>query len=267
MSLNLTEIGQTLSIGGLVLFGIWSLVRMNGGKINFDFFPERQSFVFMLTSVLLAMIFAIGILFEDVSKNIVAERPIMFEYGALNYILPEDKYMRIVCLSNNKVQDFRSERVTFKPKSLFFELKPKCNKDLDIENKKNIKGEYVLHKNEFDRIVGSFNNLYYKSKNVVYREDNYFNELIKIEHRLNFIRSFTFLSFCFVIVSILNVLIFFIKRIHATFTSRVIFLCLFVLLMFLGRIAFISEHVNYNLRIYGYVLSLEESQIEKQNNN
>jgi len=74
MDLELKHIGQTLAVGGFFIFSLFQLIRI--------FHPSWVSGITSLASgqklyesaMILAIVFAAGILVEDVSKNVVSER-------------------------------------------------------------------------------------------------------------------------------------------------------------------------------------------------
>lgn len=294
MNLEFGQLGQTIALGALSLYGFLFLSRLFFNNLLLKELspPKSDDLKLLYTAVYLALVFALGILIEDLSKNVVAERLTElkhFQYlkPAFEKLLPKDKYLRLKSLYDiSKYSD--SLMVIAKPRLIAVELiesrlfekyggasGDKIQKlyDRDLRTKDSVFTYKDSTYHDLDVAIGQ---LYYHSKNIVYHESNYFNELTRIESRLDFARSLTFISLCLLILHLFCLIIYYSyylltkvlhrnKTIHLRWGLHIALLGIFSLSCLLGSISFESEQNNYNLRVFGYFRSLYVDQGEITN--
>jgi ABC-type Fe3+ transport system permease subunit len=107
--------------------------------------------------------------------------------------------------------------------------------------------------------------IYYRAKNIVYAEDNYFHELQELYARLGFVRSMLFVA----IAASLAVFVASVVRLYRLWKRHVLSdgnedtlrraitgilaaLLTACLAILLAKSAYLSEEQNYNNRVYGY---------------
>jgi hypothetical protein len=109
-------------------------------------------------------------------------------------------------------------------------------------------------------------NIYYYAKNRVYREENYFKELMDIQGRIDFIRSLAWGSFILLfIVTVICSFRFFQCQFEffKIWPSIIILILIFFLFHIAAIFAYETEEKQFNKRVFGYFLSLNESQKNK----
>jgi hypothetical protein len=125
-----------------------------------------------------------------------------------------------------------------------------------------------------NRYINNFvNQTYYHSKNLVFANKNYFDELTDRERRVNFSRTITYVSLLFFISTLtiiaIEVLIWAIRKVFAPFNRNneqspsatkpyylIVPTVSFFLLAFLARHAYEFEQDQLNKRVFGYTTSL-----------
>jgi hypothetical protein len=274
MDFELKHLGQTLALGGLAVYGIIFLLRIYTQKMTPNFFKlEAEKISVFEGAVYLALIFAAGIIIEDFSKNVSAQRPKWIS-KTVETILEADKSLRLRSLYNVHVKSDASIIATATPllknllaidgesatyrryKKPVLEAMTPGTDVITIQGKANV-----------DLLMNSINGMYYSAKNVVYTEDNFFEELSEIGNRTDFVRGLTLLCVAF----FCGYLAFIAAFIWPAFRVRnfpvtrkeigkVFAVCL---LYFFGvwatRLAYTSECTNYNLRVFGYYITLVEA--------
>lgn len=254
--------------------------------------PQTDSNKFVVGAVYFVVIFAFGVLLEDLSKNVVSQRGWRIEVLD-NYIFSPDllvppdedtrvnsffkvdrkaygystliKKMSHTGLSRDFYRISLLKRVADSLK-LNYTKYYLINKFSNIEYKCDIKASDYIHVKECTRFISS---IYYYAKNTVYRNENYFSELEFIASRIDFSRSFTLLNyylFAFgaimfgvqLVVEILYNIYFHSnwKGFLKSLAKSTIVLSIFFSLLWVGRTAYISEQTNYHLRVFGYFHSL-----------
>jgi hypothetical protein len=235
--------------------------------------------------MILALVFAVGVLVEDVSKNYTAERvddSVIFNISStiFNFVVDTDKELRLRSLF--VVHDSSDNYIEFSPAPVYESLVAINHKDqiftMHITSLINIPSSPCISEKEkktckrvdgeteMKKQANAVNQIYYDAKNLVYHENTYFTELQEIEKRVNFARSLTFLcliySLLFSVVAILCWLPWKWEFISSVRKKRKFILLIFgiyVLGIFLARISFRSETINYNLRVFGYYISTTSS--------
>jgi hypothetical protein len=219
MDLELKHLGQTLAIGGLTIYGLFQLISLHKPSWT-------SSLTFLSTggqklhesAMILAVVFAAGILMEDVSKNYTAERS-SWGFSVFNTLVDSDKQLRLKSLFG--VKSYSPDSMTVKPDPLYEDLMSVNRKDTRFEAHRatlskilecsslNDKGYKVIN-SQTQALEGAVNGIYYSAKNRVYQEGNFFNELRGIEYRAGFARALTFLcvfySACYLVSGILSFL-------------------------------------------------------------
>ncbi len=283
MDLALKDLGQTLAVGVFAVFGLVYLATLckPSWKARVSSILNNSHKLYQF-GMILALVFAVGVLIEDVSKNYTAERvddSIIFNISStiFNYIVDTDKALRLRSLFS--VHHFSDNYIEFSPAPVYESLKIVNHKDPRFIRNKNILTDIptlpcvdekkietcqrVKGQTEIKKQADAINQIYYDAKNRVYKENTYFTELQEIEKRVNFARSLTFLcliySFIFLVFVVLCFLPLKVKFISTAWAKRkfiVLIFGIYVLGTFLARASFRSETFNYNLRVFGYYISL-----------
>lgn len=234
MELDLKDIGQTLAVGALGVFGLLALVRIFlkttlirvlvkrlREPLKGTFLDHRHHI--FVGAVYLALIFAFGITLEDLSKNIVAERsPRVLEWLYHEYI-PTDKVLRVETLfefidpplpiSTPSDDIYLSRKadsgsIVAKPIPLAFELADARLLGTDRSMDTDILQRWLVNpdcrRDALEGPVGLLvnghdlenliNRVYYVAHNDVYLKESVVHEMEKIEARMDFARAMLFAS-------------------------------------------------------------------------
>jgi len=272
MDIELKHLGQTLAIGGLAVYGVLFLVRVCRTDLVPKFFGATEDkFQLQQTAVYLALIFGAGILLEDVSKNFVAERPGWF-VSPFQKLLGTDKDLRFSSLFSHQTYTNGVERLL--PSALLCETLQAPPPHAAVAAHYNTVKRYVTNLSdspaidlpsaaELASLKDAINNIYYDAKNRVYRQDNYFSELSDMANRLHFTRAFAFLCYVFATIYAIFGLWCFAPRLRSRLgVSRpeqnkiLILAVIYISGALVSRMAYRSEHVSYDLRVFGYSRSL-----------
>lgn len=272
MEINLAELGTTLFVGGYLIFGLL-LVRvvLFGGsflpkQISSRVDPQTRIGQLGLGVVVVTVCFGLGMLAEDLSNKFVDTD--VFWQNDLFPVLPTERSMKMNALLgeglSNEVSHLIKEMAWRGILSRYggefgdcMELAILCN-----QPKRGIEWE--------DSVTLA---VYYQAKNAVFKEENYFDEMSKIQTRLDFARSFAILSACMAAIVMLIIFASFIRGITRKnrVKNRIYQPALLLLLVFsacysLGCFAYVSEEREFNLRAFGYFSSMkadEESEFLK----
>ncbi len=242
MELELKQIGQTIAVGAYTLICLRAIILVFDDFWLFQHFrieykikeyfekifllkAKNESIKFIQVGAYTAIIYVFGLLLEDYSKEIFAER----EEGCLvNFIqnqkcpldfnknLPSDKILRfndffkVKWDEGKKFDTTAIESINFSTLSekyyrigLFNSMSMKKITELDsMAIKKmfdniNLKPIDSTKSSKIDSLIILSNDIYYFTKNRVFEKDNYFNEIQVISLRNNFAGSFTFINFIF----------------------------------------------------------------------
>lgn len=290
MDLALKDLGQTLAVGMFAVFGLVYSVTLFSAS-------WKQRVVNTLTGrhklhqtgMILALVFATGVLIEDLSKNYTAERvddDILFKISSavFNFVVDTDRDLRL--RSFVSVHNSANDYLEFSPAPVYESLMSFDHTDERFTRNKNAltnipstgcrlereqkKCRRVEGETRINHQANLINQMYYDAKNRVYQESTYFTELQEIEKRLNFARSLTFLCLGYAIIFLGLLAASYVPSknefcIKLNQKQRVIFfiLCVYTLGTFLAKESFRSETINYNLRVFGYYASLAQSDLNK----
>ncbi len=284
MNLDLGQLTQTFAIGALAVFGVFLLIPRQLRKLftqekgarddKEPILPWHKNLSVLYPVMYSALIFATGVLLEDLSKGITSERGI----GGLSQLIPEsilprDRTLRLRSLYDNEDANERnSSQRKFRPKPLFFRI---FNSQLfrHFCDKGNYTQDTLLPfvTKEYDstgtiicspQLMASLDSeiiaLYYQAHNKVYLNQTYFDELTRLDSRLDFARSLTFLSYILVLFALAHLIWHVILRFNhkGSLTKPIILLVLYIVTGALGRVTFEAEQDHYNARIFGYFESL-----------
>lgn len=224
MELDLKHLGQTIAIGSFVFYSILLLLKLCRPNRNYNFLNSHQANISLQEMIVyLALVFGIGIVLEDVSKNVTAQRDSLWGFGEIinDYALDSDSEIRLRSLFT--VESFSESKAELNKTPIFNEiikLKKEENKindivDSHIKTLESILNKHITYKEvngenkEFSIVEGkediknlkvSVNGIYYSSKNSVYRDPQYYNELSEIQSRIDFTGALTFLCVVFFLV-------------------------------------------------------------------
>ena len=103
--------------------------------------------------------------------------------------------------------------------------------------------------------------LYYQAHNRVYLNQTYFDELTRLDFRIDFTRSLTFLSYLLVFFALVHLIwhgVLWVKD-KRSLKKPIILFVIYIVTGILGRVTFEAEQGNYNARIFGYFESCYRS--------
>ena len=273
MDLDLKNLGQTIAAGGFAIYSVVLLIRLYHPKWEPPLFRFSQASLNIQEIVVaLALIFAMGIIVESMSKNISSGRDPWLE-ERFDIILQSDKELRVRSLF--KVYELSKSRAQVIKSSMLQEIfrleTPPETIRLHLErlistlNAGTIDDKGVITidgKDNVKAFTDSVNQVYYYSKNSVYQTSTYFDELNEIESRIDFTRSLTLLCVIFFVTYLLFGGLSFIPQVKKYFKftlKRNLTITGISFLFFLGVIfsgmAYRLESTNYNLRVFGYYVS------------
>jgi hypothetical protein len=291
MDFGLKEIGITFMVGAFTILGIELVVFYLSNIALTGFFRDKlglgtpsvekhesESVQNMRLAVFVGLAFAVGILAEDVSYKFVDNK---LPFGL------ESKYdLRVKVL----IEDWESKKSSPLAKDLakrgaFEIVEPEKGKA--IQNWIINEGVCLECQNlSNEEIRNSIIKLYYHSKNKVYLQVNYYDEMKKIQTRTDFARSVLFISVFYIAFALLlasvmfadlyifkNFLVKWLKSFNLKTLSGIreiipTNVCFTIITLFLVSIfswlAYDSESREYNKRAFGYfaTMALEEKQVE-----
>lgn len=240
MDFGLKDFASTLAVGGYTLVAIGLLLWLCAcGWVITWVIKQRHCHPWTTVSIAAISCFVLGILVEDTSDEYYANRP-----GSFLWLIPQS-------LGLHSEDDLKAA-VLFKDNGTLTGL----GDELHALGALQIPSD---HKNK----VAEAKNLYYFAKGVVYRDTNYYNEMRRIQLRINFVRSIALVSLLGVYAcSILIVQSFFLRRIK--FGKCFIALLSFGALMLLAHVVFAIEETQFNARAYGYWATMEKANWTKE---
>lgn len=275
MSIDLNDFAATLAIGGGSVFLTFLLINIffNLNFIQKSFFGVN----FSKQAILLLMIsFSFGVLIEDIS-NEYSDIDNPFLLKTLDF--PQESDIRsnaLLGFSREDVANCVDKRPVVKSFGLDFVKAghlPRQPEDPDLYC------EWIR-----DIFQISTTSLYYEAKSVVYREDNYFSELSKIQSRIDFSRSVSIGSILFALMTAVCLIISIASGRHRKMTSaheipasnrpinfmskaffydakRLLKISIIMILILFaahmaGRFAYAAEEREFDLRVFGYYQSL-----------
>lgn len=123
MDLELKHLGQTIAIGGFTIYTISLLVRLYFPKWNINFLSlSQEKLQIQQAAVYLALVFAVGIVLEDVSSEIsnkdleISSNGDFYPKSLFKNILDSNKDLRLLNLFS--IEEFSESRVVLKTKSI-----------------------------------------------------------------------------------------------------------------------------------------------------
>ena len=305
MQLELMQFGQTLAVGAFTMLGLWLIIKVFNKNILSTFISggNFEPIKIALNGIILAFLFSIGIILENYSKHVAAERnpPNINVRYVLGLNLEPDNETRFAALFERESKNTASFLQKINGNSIVKWKRSSLYDRLDRNNyfdslASPIIGQKIQSLVEaiFSSTMDSFiviqgdikknlnnycNELYYNAKDRVYLEPNYFQELSTISMRMDFLRSFilltTIMFYLCLIASTMGWAIQAVfpeaerqRRLNTLFT----FLMLCILLSFILPAAYTAECSNYNRRVFGYHLGLmkvekiKEANTEKKEN-
>jgi hypothetical protein len=278
MDLDLKPLGQILVLGAFAAYAILFLARI----CRAPWMPRllsagHQKAHLSDTAVYLAIVFSVGVVFKDVSKSIVAQRDVLeldaaeetaFTCLLNRFVLDTDNELRFRSLF-----DVRSGDIPYKAKNICRELLtlPKrhdtvqpyfeeLKRDVDSADKGTIQAN---DKKAIKSLRRAVNQIYYEAKDRDYREQTYYQELSEISDKLDFTRSLTLLCLSFALVYFLFAFLSYIPLVIRTLEidvkkRRIVFFLavVYAACIWIAAFAYRSEATNYDLRVFGYYISL-----------
>jgi hypothetical protein len=200
MDFDLKELGVTLIIGAYCLFGVEVLLYlMYGSNVLIKIEKSTQFSTRALLALSVTICFALGMLMEDVSDKFV-DRDTWMQKLVMSFIpygQTDDEIKLVTLYGNNpgKIDPLAREVASRGLLSLYGgryggEVETAIMQD-------------NLHNVSHEKREEAAKRLYYHAKNVVYKEPTYYDELKRIQLRIDFSRSFMGLSAFFVLFTII----------------------------------------------------------------
>lgn len=222
MNFDLTELTATLAIGVLFIVGIGFVIMMfSGTKLSslVKFMSKTSQYA---TIIILAFCFAVGMIVEDVSNKFVDDE----SWFSLNGILESDDEIKAkVFFGNNYGQSIDSSFSFLASKyGLLGKYGGTDGEALEkhillnecVPNEENPETFFcdetfkiIERSDEINRIIrGVAKTFYYNAKGIAYQDNSYYNELKRIQMRIDFSRSLVAVSiFLLIIVTLVLILI------------------------------------------------------------
>jgi hypothetical protein len=196
---NIKDFSTTVVVGAFFVIGsilILNLLRQKRLFSRKEFNPKETPT--LLAIFLLAVCYFSGMFLEITSDYAIKDS---------SYILPmpffplEDNLKVEVLFHNNSCYDptplgwevFKANLFSKCGEKGYGEKLEKLEDEIKSEpkneNRRDIIGRYVVNQNLQQILKETTFNIYYEGKNAVYREENYFKELMHIQQRIDFIRA------------------------------------------------------------------------------
>jgi hypothetical protein len=209
MEFDLKELAATLTIGAFFVFGFEFIIlnffgKSISGKIFNNLGDESRKYVMGAVIVTFCFIFGMGL--EDVSNKFVDDDSWL---SILPFINSDDEIKYQVFFYKNEPKDF--EKSPFITKALFKNLisAPYQEESSNLENyfwsvKKAKESNAALPETpDKEKVKNVIKRFYYDAKNEVYKTINYYDELKKIQMRIDFSRSMlAVVSFLISVISV-----------------------------------------------------------------
>jgi hypothetical protein len=299
MDLELKEISLTIVTGVAMASAVVLAVRISGQvdwKIRLPqiFDQEVEGLRIFRTFVILAVVYGVGVFIEDVAKNAVAHRSPNIPLVPIDWLLPPERSSRVAPLVDNDTMKVITRNCD---STLGKQSEPKDPADIvplifgygrgpqlselgsrllrEIQDVRSAQGGLKapaesLARFGADKAVSCVDawrlqEIYYRAKNIVYAEDNYFDELQELYARLGFVRSMLFVA----IAASLGVVLAAVRRLYRLGKGKVLSdgnedsfrraiteiltaLVIAIVVILVAKSAYLSEEQNYNNRVYGY---------------
>lgn len=277
MDFDLKEVGATIILGAYLLFGLEVVSYLLFGSNAYLQIEKSTRFTSRgLLGLSVALCFAFGMLMEDVSDKFVDRETTMQK--AVRAILPfakTDDDLKIATLygeekrgKEEKLDRLAQEMAT---RHLFCNYGGSNGRIVEsaISQKKSLKSVSKEVKEEAAK------QLYYHAKNTVYREDNYYDELKRIQLRIDFSRSFLAISALLIVLTLMLATYRGLRLLRSVLRRRrglrddqlrakvskllartASIACVLFLFCVLAAFSYQAEERQFNARAYGYFSSL-----------
>lgn len=300
MDLELKEISLTIVTGVAMASSVVLAVRLSGHpdwKIILPhlFEQEGEGLRIFRAFVILAVVFGVGVFIEDMAKNAVAHRSPTIPFIPIDLLLPPERVSRVASLVDEDTIEVVSRKCTdtLSKSTTPDEAKDKTALDfgsagrgrlselgmrlyIDMKEVKPSQGGLegaFLSLSRFaigDKAISCLDawelqEIYYRSKNLVYAEDNYFVELQELYSRLGFVRSMLFVAIAAALEVLIATIIRFVRLARKQSLSdgsadslsranRAVCGTLLIvgIAIVVAKSTYMSEERNYNNRVYGY---------------
>lgn len=277
MDLELKPLGQVLVIGAFAVYAILYLTRICHVTWMPRFFDQKQAKNHVSdTAVYLAVAFAVGVVLNDVSKSIVAQRNAegphaeaeeAFLARVINHcVLDTEKELRFRSLFKVKHHEIYAKSICLEllnlpqPDDTIRPYLETIKASIDSSGRSKID---LTDKDAAEALRAAVNTIYYNAKNRIYREQTYFGELSAISDKLDFTRSLTLVCLSFALLyfvfgglayirPVVDFLKIDVKRRWTIIGLGV----LYALFVWVAAFAYRTEAINYDLRVFGYYISL-----------
>ena len=284
MEFEIKNMGLTIAVGGLAFGGVYlALLLLNFNP--FTLIPQQtgHGHKFLFSAIGLAIVFGSGVLLEGVSQRLTAQRdnhydlPILFVEKPFVMLVDNDKKLRFQIFFDVTNDSGNPETWWLKYQPIAQDLMLAVTNDpltgLYVSNLRarftngcptNAAGWFaVTGKTNYDWCVEQVNNAFYKAKNSVYQNDNYFSELGAIETRKNFMLAMMadllFLMSAHLLLGLAYVVRKRWRKEPLTFSIRssrqrlyVAILLAYGIMFYCANLGYQVESSSYNSRVFGY---------------
>lgn len=198
MEFNVEELGTTLAVGAYVIFGAELLLLAFFGSNVYRLINASERLgPWGARSLVVVACFAIGMIAEDLSNKFVDD----FDFWQKLKILPAEKELRSNSLfgrnPTKKISGLAREAAKNKLLSAYG---GKQGKEIEqLINSGKLDSSHLINQRNYSNVA---NRLYYHAKNAIFLEDNYFEEMHRIQVRIDFARSFAIISIVLIMTTL-----------------------------------------------------------------
>lgn len=264
MNFNIIELGGTLVVGAYLILGFLLISHIFFETQILERIQKFTQFEDIgLRALLVTIFFATGMLAEDLSNKFVDIDTPLQEIN----VLPSEQNLRYEALFGSTDSTKLNKLGETIVLSGLLSMHDRANGE---KIRKSVENAIPFEHYQIDKddLKSSSSSLYYQAKNITYKEKNYYDELSKIQTRIDFSRSFATISLFLGFVTIVT---FFVKvgkmslydkgnGIASSDPKVVVYkagmlLISFAVLFGIGRMAYASEEREFNNRVFGYYYS------------
>lgn len=261
MNPEFTSIGLTIAAGALSVLTVFAVLWALRPDLPLRLpLTAKEDATFLGAAVGLALVLALGLIVENLSKSIVGNPPPFSAqvWKPISWVLPTDRQLRsdqVIRVDGNQWKLVRIGKGLARSGAFAMH----APNDIGTSMDQSVHSPDHARSVSITQAMRAAEQVYYAAKNTLYQDDNYFIELRAIEHRVAFARSLCFVS----ILGVLASLGCYLRRLlrhdtlerHIRRASRyklVMLTLAFVTATAAGRAVYLAEQFNYNVRIYGY---------------
>ena len=202
MDLDLKELAATLAIGAFFIFGV-EFINLNFFRrtISSKFITNVETSQYVVGAFAIALCFVFGMVVEDVSNKFVDENSWL---SASHLLEPDDEIKTDVFFGDKPWQSFSSpfaeQASKYRLLGAHTDRRGEALEDYYFHAKcgaPSAAPDPTPDRHDLTSVAKKF---YYNAKNVAYQQDNYYDELKKIQLRVDFSRALVAVAVCLLIV-------------------------------------------------------------------